>query len=94
MLYKYCPDCASISLQRKSSSEYKCLNCNYIGEVKEDSIDKINTLRKVLKANNNSDTESSYLKKDFTNLNLKENISLKEKLNNKLTKKSSDWELL
>ena len=93
MLYKYCPDCASISLQRKSSLEYKCLNCNYVGEVKEDSIDKINMLRKALKANNNSNIDDcSYLKKDFTNL--KENIPLKEKLNNKLTKKSPDWELL
>jgi DNA-directed RNA polymerase subunit M/transcription elongation factor TFIIS len=94
MLYKYCPDCASLDLQKiTNSKDYKCLNCNYIGEIKEDTIDKINVFRKIIKSDNQKEINNSYFKKDFENQS-NTYVPLKEKLNNKLTKKSSDWELL
>jgi DNA-directed RNA polymerase subunit M/transcription elongation factor TFIIS len=108
MLYNYCPKCGSLRLEKDSSSgNFKCKNCEYFGEAKRDSIDKINSFKKVLNSKNNSQNNrfnnSSYLGKNAglnrnkdSNLdNIEEDISLKEKLSSKFSsKKSGDWELL
>ncbi len=42
MKMKYCPECGSIQIQFTSDG-LKCKKCNYLGVMKEDSIDVINS---------------------------------------------------
>lgn len=90
MLHKYCPNCASLRINPlNDGAEYKCGCCDYQGEVKEDSIEKINDIKKILQNNNN---ENNFIE----NINTKEEIektNIKEKIK-KLSEDSKDFELL
>jgi transcription initiation factor TFIIIB Brf1 subunit/transcription initiation factor TFIIB len=47
MLYNYCPNCYSLNVGYKPETrQHKCNSCGFIGTCKQDSIDKINELRK------------------------------------------------
>jgi uncharacterized Zn finger protein (UPF0148 family) len=91
MLHKYCPKCASLRLSHINGTlEYKCGSCDFVGEVKEDSIEKINTLRKILQ-NNNSENNYTEI---ITNQKIDGNKpDLKEKIKHMSTS-SKDWELV
>lgn len=43
MKMKYCPECGSIQLQSFEET-LKCKKCSFVGEMKEDSIDVINSI--------------------------------------------------
>jgi DNA-directed RNA polymerase subunit M/transcription elongation factor TFIIS len=94
MLYKYCPNCFSLDIKFDSNeNSYKCSSCGYKGEIKKDTIDKINVLRK---QNTSNQTESK-----FSNINTKftkkdDLVSIDQKIKTKFGDKSnnSDWELL
>lgn len=47
VLYKFCPKCYSLNVGiDKNSGNYKCNQCGYIGPINQDSIDRINALKK------------------------------------------------
>ncbi len=47
VLYKYCPRCYSLNVGLDSASgSQKCRQCGYIGAMSQDSIDKINVMKK------------------------------------------------
>lgn len=47
VLYKYCPKCYSLNIgMDQSSGGHKCRQCGYSGPVSQDSIDKINIMKK------------------------------------------------
>lgn len=93
MLYKYCPKCFSINVKFDSSiNNHKCNTCGYEGEMKSDSIDKINLYKKqgtTIDMNfKESKTEISAKKEDL--------VSIKERIKNKFKDKvkNPDWELV
>jgi hypothetical protein len=89
MLYKYCPNCASLRITPVNGGvEHKCCLCDYQGEMKEDTIDKINDFKKILDAKTNEDNYSTYPLRDMT-----EKPNIKDKIK-KISKQSGDWELL
>ena len=47
VLYKYCPKCYSLNVgMDQSIGGYKCRQCGYSGPMNQDSIDKINVMKK------------------------------------------------
>ena len=46
VLYKYCPKCYSLNIAADPSGGHKCRQCSYTGPVSQDSIDKINIMKK------------------------------------------------
>jgi hypothetical protein len=47
MLYKYCPQCFSLDVRYNPEKKtYYCNSCKYEGEMKSDTLDKINSLKK------------------------------------------------
>jgi len=47
VLYKYCPKCYSLNISVDNvSGEHKCKQCNYTGPISQDSIDKINVMKR------------------------------------------------
>ena len=49
MLYRFCPVCASLRVQVINGSKiYKCNTCGYEGEMKEESVEKINEFRRTI----------------------------------------------
>ena len=92
MLYKYCPKCFSINIKFDSNiNEHICNTCGYKGEIKKDSIDKINLYKK------QGTTIDMNFKESKTEINPKENlVSIKEKIKSKFGEKikNSDWELV
>ena len=99
MLYKYCPNCYSLNIKFDSNKNiHICLSCNYQGEIKKDSIDKINSYRKQKLSsenNNQNNNQNTGLnnKQQEANKNTQETIEnkVKQKFN---TIKNDDWELL
>jgi len=56
MKMKYCPECGSIQIQSVETG-LKCKKCSYIGDMKEDSIDVINSFIACKKNGNSNATE-------------------------------------
>ncbi|MFA5746240.1 MAG: hypothetical protein WCX82_00090 [archaeon] len=47
VLYKYCPKCYSLNIAMdQSTGGHKCRQCGYSGMMNQDSIDKINIMKK------------------------------------------------
>ena len=47
VLYKYCPKCYSLNISVDNvSGGHKCKQCNYTGAISQDSIDKINIMKR------------------------------------------------
>lgn len=47
VLYKYCPKCYSLNIgMDQGTGGHKCRQCGYSGPVSQDSIDKINIMKK------------------------------------------------
>lgn len=47
VLYKYCPKCYSLNVgMDQSTGGHKCRQCGYSGPVNQDSIDRINVMKK------------------------------------------------
>lgn len=47
MLYNYCPNCYSLNVGYKPETrQHKCNSCGFLGTCRQDSIGKINELRK------------------------------------------------
>ncbi|MDD3178600.1 MAG: hypothetical protein PHR26_03725 [Candidatus ainarchaeum sp.] len=96
MLYKYCPECYSLNLNyKKETKKYICNVCGYSGNIKEDSIDKINSLRKRFLISQKSDVETGFTTKKEKDES-KDLISVNDKIIKKFgsNSKNNDWELL
>ncbi len=92
MLHKYCPSCASLRVTPLNGGrEHKCGYCDYQGEVKEDSIEKINDIKKIIQ---NKSSESDYSTYPLNNNDIQEKPDLKDKIKRISEKSSKDWELL
>lgn len=108
MLYKYCPSCFSLNVKLMSGSQYKCTCCNYEGEVKSDSIEKINNLKKEHKMTTNQKLLNSMNSSKpcgiiaranakangYRELHGNDQTPVKEKMESKFGKGGSDWELV
>ncbi len=95
MMYKYCPDCFSLDLKfNMDARNHTCNMCGRKGEVKEDSIDRINTYRKQGTSMDMNFKESKM--EAGLNRNEENLVSIDQKIKNKFGDKSknSDWELL
>jgi hypothetical protein len=95
MLYKYCSNCFSIDVKYlPAEKKYHCLKCNFKGDFKEDSIDKINNYKKQGSTVIQRDTFIE-AKKEVISSN-EEFDSIDDKIKSKFGEKSknSDWELL
>ena len=46
MKMKYCPHCAGMDIFKNSSGIEQCRRCNFIGEMREGSVDEINSAKK------------------------------------------------
>ncbi len=92
MLYKYCPNCGSLRVSSiNGGQEHKCNTCDYQGEMKEDSIDKINDFRKVVQSKNeNNESYDTYPLKETTD----NKSNIKDKIKKMSTTSTKDWELL
>ncbi len=89
MLYKYCPNCASLRISSTNGGkEYTCSTCSYQGEIKEDTIDVINKQKQNL-VNKNIETTTNPLKEK-----IEEKPDMKDKIKKISEKTSDDWELL
>lgn len=94
VLYKYCPKCYSLNVTaNKIDGDYKCTLCGYVGEIKQDSIEKINMFKK---SRDIQKQATNVLKEDLNNkeINIKANKNqetLKEKLKGK---GGNDWDIL
>ncbi len=78
MKMKYCPECGSIQIQ-STEAGLKCKKCSYIGDMKEDSIDVINSFIASKKNINVTEVQSSPATNLIMQQKPKEN-SLKERL--------------
>ncbi|MBU2099791.1 hypothetical protein KKG83_02430 [Candidatus Micrarchaeota archaeon] len=58
MKFKYCPECGSIQL-KSIQNALQCKKCSYSGNMKEDSIDVINSFVTSKKMHNNSAVQST-----------------------------------
>ena len=67
MLYNYCPNCFSLNIIYKPENRlHKCNACGFIGNCKQDSIDKINDLRKGTTKNTYQEKTETIVKETFT----------------------------
>ncbi len=90
VLYKYCPACYSLSIMFDAASgNYICTMCGRIGDIKSDSIDRINEMKKSTKPGGTKFVESSATIKHKVD----DGVSLSEKIKNK-PGASKDFELV
>jgi len=90
VLYKYCPACYSLNVRLDvASGNYKCSMCGRSGDVKSDSIDRINEMKKTSKPGGAKFVESSATPKH----KMDDGVSLEDKIRNK-PGASKDFELV
>ena len=89
MLFKYCPECLSLSVRPHSGVSYKCSKCGYLGKPSEDSMDEINSLQKGAKSNSKRHDSDLY----SNDCSVPTANELKEKLRKMKGTKSDDFEI-
>ncbi len=92
MKLKYCPQCAGFDVAKSLGAE-RCRRCNYVGSMKEGSIDEINSFKKNLKGGS---SQTSILRppKELNGANAVSDVSLKEKIKKRPELQSNDdWEI-
>jgi len=89
---KYCPQCAGFDIAKSLNGE-RCRRCNYVGTMREGSIDEINSFKKNLKGGN---SQTSILKppKELSGAGAENDVPLKEKIKKRPELQSNeDWEI-
>lgn len=92
MKLKYCPQCAGFDVAKSLNGE-RCRRCNYVGTMKEGSIDEINSFKKGLRGGN---SQTSILRppKESAGSSAEPDIPLKERIKKRPELRSNDdWEI-
>lgn len=89
---KYCPQCAGFDLAKSLNSE-RCRRCNYVGAMREGSIDEINSFKKSIKGGS---SQTSILRppKELAGAGAEPDVPLKERIKKRPELRSNDdWEI-